>query len=154
MGDYEGSNESLLLERNLFRERSEKYRTETIALKSKSNEREEKIKSQKEQIKAQKKEYEKSISEIEFQRDNAILVINTLKKDFKESQIRYIELLGEYNGLVALNRYIKSSTETLNINYEKSKEESEKLKKDLENSRTINLLLLNEIKKLNEQLNQ
>jgi chromosome segregation ATPase len=153
MGDYEGFNESLL-ERNLFKERSEKYRTETIALKSKLKEREEKIKAQKEQIKAQKNEYKKSISEIEFQRDDAILVINTLKKDFKESQIRYIELLGEYNELVALNRYIKSATETLNINYEKSKDESEKLKKDLENSRVVNSLLIGEIKKLNEQLNQ
>lgn len=153
MGDYEGFNENLL-ERNLFKERSEKYRTETIALKSKLKEREEKIRAQKEQIKAQKKEYEKRILEIELQRDDAILVIDTLKKDFKESQIRNIELLGEYNQLVALNRYIKSCTETLNFNYEKSKEENEKLKRDLEKLRVINSLFLDEIKKLNEQLNQ
>lgn len=133
--EKEGLNE-ILLERNLFRKRSEKYRTETIALKSKL------------------KEYEKLVLEIGSERD-------TLKKDFKESQIRNIELLGEYNQLVALNRYIKSCTETLNFNYEKSKEENEKLKGDLEKLkgdleklRMINSLFLDEIKKLNEQLNQ
>lgn len=153
--------DDILVERNLFKRRAQEYRERCAHLESKNARLKEMLKQSKTKERVVEKKCEEEVADLEARLAGALMTIDALKQDSKEEKIRYRELLCAFNDRTAEARYVKAGANGLNTHYEvartlvhKTREENERLEKEVGDLRRLNMIFMLEIQKLNKQLNE
>lgn len=150
--------DEILVERNLFRRRAQEYRERCAHLESKNARLKDMLKQSKTKERVLEKKCEGEVADLEARLAGALMTIDALKQDSKEEKIRYRELLCAFNERTA---EVKAGADGLNTHYEvartlvhKTREENERLEKEVGDLRRLNMIFMLEIQKLNKQLNE
>ena len=144
----------LILERNLFKARSQEYRTRCANLESKIERLEQLVKDAKTRKKQIKRECHEEIGDLELRLISAIDTIEAYKKADKEIKIEYLKLLEDFNNRTAEARWFAALLKNTAERYEEATERMGKLVTENDNLRAVNVKFLEEIRQLNKQLNE
>jgi len=150
----EGDIDDLLLERNLFKNRSKEYRNRCLDLEGKVTRLEEMLKESKAKKKQLKKKLLDEKAELEAQLAGACETIDTLKDMINEEKKKGWEILKEHNERMREVHDLRSALETLRSYYRKAMDCLETYTNENELIKEVNTRFLGEIKRLNTQLNQ
>lgn len=151
----------LILERNLFKARSQEYRTRCANLESKIERLEQLVKEAKAREKKIEKECHEEIGDLELRLVSAIDTIEALKSIVaaykeadKEIKIEHRKLLEDFNNRTAEARWFAALLKNTAERYDESTERVGKLVMENDNLRAVNGKFLEEIRQLNARLNE
>lgn len=153
--------DDLILERNLFKARSQEYRTRCANLESKIERLEQLVKEAKAREKKTERECREEIGDLELRLVSAIDTIEALKSIVaaykeadKEIKIEHRKLLEDFNNRTAEARWLADLLKNTVDCYEKATARMGKLITENDNLRAVNGKFLGEIRRLNTQLNE
>jgi hypothetical protein len=153
--------DELLVERNLFKFRSKEYRERCAHLESKNNRLKDMVKQSRSKERETERKCQEEVSDLDARLSCAIDTIEAFKEELKQQKIQYRELLCAFNDRTAEARYIRDGADHLNIHYDvartillKTTEEKDRLEKEVGDLRRLNIIFMEEIKRLNKQLNE